>query len=190
MADRVKNSNFVFSSFCTAWRPAARAAAWILAVVFLAMGSAAKAEESLGSPTGHVLLTVSGNIAKTNRGKTAVFDLEMIRALGVKVIRTKTPWTDSVAEFEGVLLRDIMAAVGAKGASIHAVALNDYKVDIPAADYSSNNVIVAYKLNGHILRVRDKGPLWVIYPWDDVPALRSEMTYARSIWQMNRIRVQ
>lgn len=37
------------------------------------------------------------------------------------------------------------------------------------------------------MSVRDKGPLWVIYPYDSDPALQSEVTYARSIWQLVRI---
>lgn len=190
MADRVRNSIFFFPSIFSAWWPAARATAWALPLVFLAAGGPAGGAETLRSPQGPVVLTISGNIANANQGQSAVFDLDMIRGLGVKVVRTKTPWTDGVSEFEGVLLRDILAAAGVRGAPIHAVALNDYKVDIPAADYMGHDVIVAYKLNGRILRIRDKGPLWVIYPWDDVPGLRTEVTYSRSIWQMNRIRVQ
>ena len=37
------------------------------------------------------------------------------------------------------------------------------------------------------MTLRDKGPLWVIYPFDDDPRYRSETVYFRSIWQLNRI---
>jgi hypothetical protein len=39
------------------------------------------------------------------------------------------------------------------------------------------------------MSVRDKGPLWVVYPFDDVPAYQSETIYSRSIWQLDRIEV-
>ena len=157
----------------------------------LACGPAFATERPvLERPKGHVILTVTGNIGVTNDGTNAEFDLDMLRALGRHVVRTRTPWTEGVSTFEGPLLRDVLAAVGARGRVVRAVALNDYKVDIPATDYAVNDVIVAYSLDDRVLSVREKGPLWVIYPWDDVPDLRGEVTYARSIWQMTRITVQ
>jgi hypothetical protein len=37
------------------------------------------------------------------------------------------------------------------------------------------------------MSLREKGPLWVIYPYDSDPAYRTEETYSRSIWQLNRL---
>ncbi|RYH00603.1 oxidoreductase, partial [Salipiger sp. IMCC34102] len=39
------------------------------------------------------------------------------------------------------------------------------------------------------MQVRDKGPLWIVYPYDDTPEYRSEVIYSRSIWQLDRIEV-
>jgi hypothetical protein len=39
------------------------------------------------------------------------------------------------------------------------------------------------------MSVREKGPLWVIYPFDDVPEYQNETIYSRSIWQLDRIEV-
>ena len=47
---------------------------------------------------------------------------------------TQTPWYPSAVTFTGPLLRDVLAAVGAKGTKIAAVAFNDYKTEIPADD--------------------------------------------------------
>jgi hypothetical protein len=38
------------------------------------------------------------------------------------------------------------------------------------------------------MSVRDKGPLWVIYPYDS-DDYRSEVIYSRSIWQLDRLEV-
>jgi len=38
--------------------------------------------------------------------------------------------------------------------------------------------------------VREKGPLWIIYPFDATNAYRTESHYARSIWQLERIDVR
>ena len=37
------------------------------------------------------------------------------------------------------------------------------------------------------MSVRDKGPLWVMYPFSDAPALKTETNYSRCIWQLNRL---
>jgi hypothetical protein len=35
--------------------------------------------------------------------------------------------------------------------------------------------------------VRDKGPLWLVYPYDSVSAYQTEVIYARSIWQVKQM---
>jgi len=37
--------------------------------------------------------------------------------------------------------------------------------------------------------VRDKGPLFMIYPFDAQPELRSAVYYSRSVWQLSEIEV-
>ncbi len=61
---------------------------------------------------------------------------------------------------------------------------------IPATDWVDGGPIIAYLQNGNPMSVRDKGPLWVIYPYDDNPDYQSEVTYSRSIWQLDRITVE
>ena len=47
--------------------------------------------------------------------------------------------------------------------------------------------MLAYLMDGKTMSVREKGPLWLIYPFDDNADYRSEETYAHSIWQIARI---
>ena len=49
--------------------------------------------------------------------------------------------------------------------------------------------IIAYRLNGDRMSVRDKGPLWVVYPYDSDQVYQTEVIYSRSIWQLYRIDV-
>jgi hypothetical protein len=37
------------------------------------------------------------------------------------------------------------------------------------------------------MSVRDKGPLWLIYPYDSKAEYQSETIYSRSIWQLVKI---
>jgi len=143
---------------------------------------------TLPQPEGEVVLTLSGQIATPNDPSgSALFDLAMLAALEPVTISTSTIWTQGVQEFTGVRLSRLLAAAGASGTVLHALALNDYAVDIPATDAVEDGPIVAYLLNGKPMPLREKGPLWIIYPFDAKNEYQSEVTYSRSIWQLDRI---
>lgn len=71
-----------------------------------------------------------------------------------------------------------------------ASAVNDYTIEFPVEDALKDGPIIAFLRNGEEMSVRDKGPLWIIYPYDQDPAYRTEVVYSRSIWQLDRIAVQ
>jgi hypothetical protein len=105
-------------------------------------------------------------------------------------VRTVTPWSDGKQVFRGVLVRDLLARIGAASGGVTANGIDDYAVDIPAEDFLDYDVIVAYSLNGKPLPAEDKGPLWLIYPFSADAALRKDIYYARSVWQLRRLTVQ
>jgi hypothetical protein len=72
---------------------------------------------------------------------------------------------------------------------LKAVALNDYKVDIPADDAKAYDVVVARLMDDKPMPVRDKGPLFIIYPFDARPELRNTIYYSRCAWQLKAIEV-
>lgn len=155
--------------------------------LLLAMPGIARAD--LAQPSGEVLLTVTGAISVANADGDAVFDRAMLESLPQVSFETATIWTDGVHEFTGVPLVDLLAAVGANGSTLTAVALNDYSVDIPVSDAVAGGPIVAYMVDGAPMTVRNKGPLWIVYPYDLEPDYQSEVIFSRSIWQLVRIDV-
>ncbi len=144
----------------------------------------------LGTPQGAVLLTVSGDVPETNSPEGAAFDLHMLEALGTTSFTTTTIWTEGPQRFTGVSLHDLVSALGLSEGKLRAVAINDYSAEIPVEDAVPDGPIIAWARNGSLMSVRDKGPLWVVYPYDLNPDYRSEIIFARSIWQLNRIVVE
>ncbi|MEC9345820.1 MAG: hypothetical protein VYB54_06310 [Pseudomonadota bacterium] len=142
---------------------------------------------ALDRPTGTPVLTVSGMIATSNVDGSAVFDLAMLRTLPVTGIRTATPWDKGVHHFEGVSGADLVRALGASGTEFHVVALNNYEAVIPFSDFARYGVIFAYLKDGAPMSVRDKGPIFVVYPFDSDPALNREDILARSVWQVKSL---
>ena len=155
-------------------------------LVAMSMASGVQAHE-LGVPENDVVLTASGELDVTNVDNTAQFDMDMLMALDSTIIETSTIWTDGVQEFEGVQLHVLLERLGVTSGTILATAINDYTIEIPVEDAVVDGPMIAYKLNKEFMSVRDKGPLWVVYPYDDNTDYRSEVTYSRSIWQLDRI---
>ncbi|WP_326539622.1 molybdopterin-dependent oxidoreductase [Pseudorhodoferax sp.] len=155
-------------------------------VLVLAAGAAA----ALDKPNGDVILTISGKLASPNAGQKAQFDMAMLEKLPQHSFTTQTPWHSGPTKFTGPLLRDVLAAAGANGNKLVAVALNDYKTDIPFSDAGRYDVIVARLLNDKPMPVREKGPLFIIYPFDSKAELKAETFYNRSAWQLNQLQVQ
>lgn len=145
---------------------------------------------ALDSPKGPVLLTLHGKISATNNGNTAQFDQTMLLALPQYTVKSETPWNEGVTEFAGPLLRDVLQMAGANGDNLLMTAINDYQVTVPVSDTKDYNCILAMSIEGTLLTVRTKGPLWLIYPWDMFDELRTETYYSRSIWQLKDIDVQ
>ena len=145
--------------------------------------------EDFATPQSDVILTISGDIAQTNVGDTLQFDLDMLRALDDTVIETSTIWTDGVRSFQGVSLDVLIDMLGVSDGSLAASAINDYTVQIPLSDAAPGGPILAYLMDGKAMSVREKGPLWVIYPYDSAAEFRSEVIFSRSIWQLDRIEV-
>ncbi len=168
-----------------------RSAKGAMTAMFVGLASMAVAGEGdLAAPTGPVVLTVSGKIARTNAGDTAQFDIGMLESLPATEFETETIWTEGSQTFRGVQLKDFLEAIGSEGSVVSAVAINDYAVEIPVSDAVENGPIIAYMNNGDYMSRREKGPLWVVYPYDSDAAYRSEVIYSRSIWQLDRIVVE
>ena len=157
-----------------------------------AMGSVVTtgaAAQSLGVPNGAVVLSVGGHIVRTNQGARAAFDMGMLEAMAQQSITTKTPWYKEPRKFTGPLLRDVLALVGANGATLRMTALNDYRIDVPFDDARRFDIVLARAIDDRPITVRERGPLFVIYPFDSDPALRNALYYSRSVWQLKSIDV-
>lgn len=132
------------------------------------------------------LLTVTGQIA----APPAALTRSDIEALPQHRLTTSTTVTDGTPAFEGFLMRDLLARLGAEGEEVIAIALNDYRVAIPLSDFHDYDVIGALSMDGEALSARDKGPIWIVYPRDDHRDLQDIRYDTRWVWQLTSLHVQ
>lgn len=118
---------------------------------------------------------------------------ETFAALPWQKLRTHTFWTDGPQEFRGPTLYDVMSvgmrAEELRGRILKMSALNDFQVEVPAEDMFLHQPLIAREMNGKPMHLRDKGPLWLVYPRDERPELQNPVYDERWIWQLSRIQV-
>ncbi len=118
------------------------------------------------------------------------FDLAALAALPQHTLVATVPWYGQTHRFAGPLLRDVLAGAGTTSRRTTAVALNGYQVEIPLDDAARWPVIVALRVDDRPVAVRDKGPLMIMYPFDDDRSLRQARFYGRAVWQLRTIELR
>lgn len=127
--------------------------------------------------------------AASSQAGLAELSIDALDALEQVEFATTTIWTDGETTFSGVSLKSLLAHIDAAGETVEMVALNDYAVSMPVSELEDNAPIIATRMNGEVMSVRDKGPYWVVFPYDSHIKYQSEKVYSRSIWQLNRLKV-
>ncbi len=168
-------------------KPVQRMAAILVVTALVCSNAVAQA---LPAPSGKPILSVSGNITRTNDRSEALFDRDMLEALGTVSFETTTPWDKQPVRFEGVPLARLLDHLGTSGTRLTAVALNDYSAELPIEDIRKYEVILALKQNGEYMPVRGKGPLFIVYNFDADPELKNQKFYSRCVWQVTRLEVR
>lgn len=147
-----------------------------LFAIALSMASAAPAAEPI--------LTFQGGAVTP-----MAMDMAALDAMPQTSFKTATPWQQGVVEFSGVSLKDYLAAVHATPKQIRLVALNDYAVEADVAALLAGDALLATRQDGAPMPVSDKGPVFLIFPFDSRSELQHQTYYSRAVWQLAEIDV-
>ena len=123
--------------------------------------------------------------------QSATYTLEELLALPQTTVVTTNDYVDTATTFQGPRLRAVLEPLNVgPDASLKMVALNDFSSNVPAVDAFEYDVILAVLRDGEPMSVRDKGPIWVIYPMDDHAELRDDSFNGRLVWQLKTIAIE
>lgn len=135
------------------------------------------------------ILTVRGAVDGLAPGGSLRFDLEALQAMPQTAFRTATPWHKQPVTYSGVAMGTFLSRVKAKGAKVRLIALNDYAVVADIQSLVGNGAILAIARDGVPLPIADKGPIFVVFPFDSDAKLRTDSVYLHSVWQLSQIEV-
>lgn len=114
---------------------------------------------------------------------TTEVDLSELSKLPRYRLLTDSPWEDGQQEFEGVLLRDVLAMLqmsDARAIIIHAT--DNYSQRIPREDWLDYPTLLALRADSAFLTRRTKGPTRLVYPVLDHPELDNPVHKGRWVW--------
>lgn len=161
----------------------------LLLALSLTCSAAGASDRWQDSPAQPVILTVTGELGCCPGGQ-ALFDLERLQALPQVEITTLTPWTEQQDSYRGPRLSALIDRLEARGDWLQATALNDYAIRLNLDTARRYPVILATHKNGQPMRVRDKGPIWIVYPLSDFPELNKQEHHNAMIWQLKTLHIE
>lgn len=138
-----------------------------------------------GAAAEEVVLTLQ----PSGDGESITFTDADLLALPQESFETETIWTEGVVTFSGPSLSAVIEHANLTPGDVELYAINDYSIVIPLDKIEDGAPIIANRLNGAPFSVRDKGPLWVVFPYDADPRYNTEEYFALSVWQLNRLNV-
>lgn len=141
---------------------------------------------------GPALLTVTGDIARSNRGpfdpvldqmmhkqqvsftKAYVFDEAALLALPAVAIRPTLEYDGKPHALHGPLLLHVLVRAGVRVSDTMRLtlrAVDGYNVELSGAQARQRRVIVATHIDGGPMPLGGLGPLWAVYDADRVPEM-------------------
>lgn len=153
---------------------------------FLALSGMSLVGSRLPAEASTPLLTLDGDCSAAGYGG---LDDATLMAMPQVSFDTTTPWTAGKNTFSGPTLSEILTRFSAGPGDLRLTAANAYSVVISRRLITSDAPIIATRINGRAFGRREKGPLWILFPFDSFSEFRQEDVYAASVWQLENITV-
>ena len=151
--------------------------------LFTAALVASLAQPALGSNIDH--LKIDGDILDS-RG--VWLDDRDLLEFEQTSFETSTLWTEGVRRFSGPPLQLLLEELGAGPGDVRLTAVNNYSVAVKRSLLTAKAPIVANRIDDKPFNRREKGPLWVMVPFDQSVDFQNEVIYQACVWQLSQIR--
>jgi hypothetical protein len=130
------------------------------------------------------------SIQMTN-GKFVTLTYEqMTQDLPSNSFKTKLPWYKEPKTYTGVLVTDLLRYLDEQNDdvdSVSFVALNDYAANSKMEYILKYEPIISYKKNNKRMKIRNKGPYWLVFNVDKYPEIDNDIFYTQMVWQIDEI---
>lgn len=139
------------------------------------------------APSGKPVLTIAGAVGNHNEGAAVAFDMSTLDAMATVTSAMYEPFIKKTVTFTGVPMVDLLARAGASpaGTTVRLHALDDYQVELTAADLRDPHILLATRADGARIPVSDGGPIRLVFPADSAVGKNKDLW----IWSIDSITV-
>tara|TARA_Y100001956_G_scaffold82110_1_gene101783 strand:- start:3743 stop:4219 length:477 start_codon:yes stop_codon:yes gene_type:complete len=115
---------------------------------------------------------------------------QIVSQLEAKTFETQLPWIDGSKAFTGFTASSLLDHFKISDAfSLSFIALNDYAASTRIEDILQYNPIIAYEMEGEKMKVRNKGPYWLIFNLTKYPEIDNATYHSQMVWQIDEIMI-
>jgi hypothetical protein len=127
---------------------------------------------------GDALVTVKGDIGKTNSGSNYVLDQAAFDSKSVE-LTYNDPWMGDGLKYKGILLKDLIDMVkpGKDVTKVSLIATDGKAFDIALEDAKNYDIMLPRWVDGTLLDEKNGGPVKVAYP-DDAKSVYPDENWA------------
>lgn len=120
--------------------------------------------------------------------KELIFSEKQLEELPQKTFKTQHTWATTPQEFSGPLLADVLKKICPSARDIYLRSLDQYSIMVNFSKVAKYEPILALKIDGQPLTIREKGPLWLMINTDGykVPTRSLDSLF---VWQLYYIRI-
>lgn len=161
----------------------------LIGLVLMLLGWQLQAQEAMEP----VVLSISGPIIRHGQHLERVdYTLSELRALPQVDITTSHFWVQRPHTYTGPVLKQLLDPLFEHTTikTLTLGGLNGYSVAVDWAKVAPFDPILAWQDNGLRMSRRDKGPLWLMLPFDQIPMLQQAELIHFMVWQLRNIKVQ
>lgn len=127
-------------------------------------------------------------IRMEDQSPVVLTDHEIITQFESTTFETQLPWFENRKSFTGIKVTDLiefyqLTDVG----SISFLGLNDYMSTSQINDIRRYQPIIAYEIEHEKIKVRNKGPYWLIFDLEKYPEIDDISFHSQMVWQIKEI---
>lgn len=98
------------------------------------------------------------------------------------------PWEKREDLYEGILLDDFVKMFGSSDVSkLKLIALDFYEIIFDKELYQNERILLAYKVNGKYISIRERGPMRIVFVDYDASKKKYELNLVKWLWMIKKV---
>ncbi len=105
----------------------------------------------------------------------------------LQTVEIYNPWEKRKEIYTGIWVTDLIKKYGQGAHSLTLTAIDNYQVTLKDEDWQNLRILLATKVNGQYIDVKNKGPMRVVFPDYNAADKRYELSLPKWLWMIKQL---